>query len=342
MANQQMVKKQVEGSKIVTVFDFLEQKRDLISKALPNTITPDRLIGIFTMILRGAPELTQCTQTSLIAAVIQTVQLGLQPGNIGHVYLIPFNNKQKDGTYKKEVQLIVGYRGLCQLVNNSKEAVVLSAEIVKERDEFEYEFGLNPRLRHVPASGDRGETIGAYAIAKNLLANEKVFVYLQREELDKVKSASRAGESSYSPWQTWPEEMAKKTAVKRLCKLLPLSSETQKKISADETIKTRIEPEMVELPDKTEWSGETIDVNQTETAPQSSQDAPILNDKASSGKLYTKNYSILTEFAKMKAKIGKDIYYKILGGNGFEHANQITEKAVSDKILSEMKTFIKE
>jgi recombination protein RecT len=261
MSNIQSTKQLVAKTEIRTVFDFLEQKRDLIAKALPNTITPDRLIGIFTMILRGSPELTQCTQTSLIAAVVQTVQLGLQPGNIGHVYLIPFNNKQKDGTYKKEVQLLVGYRGLCQLVNNSKDAVVLTAEVVKQNDEFEFEFGLNPLLRHVPAQGDRGEIIGSYAIAKNLLANEKVFVYLQKDELDKVKASSKAGSSDFSPWNTWPEEMCKKTAVKRLCKLLPLSSETQKKIGADETIRTRIEPGMVDLPDNTEWQGETIEAN---------------------------------------------------------------------------------
>ena len=274
MASVQSTKQAVAKVEIRTVFDFLEQKRDLIARSLPNTITPDRLIGIFTMILKGSPALAQCSQQSLIAAVIQTVQLGLQPGNIGHVYLVPFRNKQGI----QEVQLIVGYRGLVQLVNNSKEAVVLTAEVVKQNDEFEYELGLEPRLRHIPASGDRGITIGAYAIAKNILAGEKVFVYLKRDELDKVKSASKAGASDYSPWTTWPDEMCKKTAVKRLCKLLPLSSETQKKIGADETIKDRIDPSMVDLPDKTDWNN----AEEAETSPEPQKaalPAPETNDQ---------------------------------------------------------------
>lgn len=331
MATQEQTKQMVAKAEIKTVFDFLEQKRDMIAKALPNTITPERLIGLFTMILRGAPGLAECSQSSLIAAVVGTVQLGLQPGNIGHVYLVPFNNKQKDGSFRKEVQLIIGYKGLCQLVNNSKEACVLTAEVVKAKDEFEYEFGLNPKLRHVPASGDRGETIGAYAIAKNLLANEKVFVYLQREELDKVRASSKAGSSSFSPWNTWAEEMEKKTAVKRLCKLLPLSAETQRKISADETIKTRIEPEMADLPDKTEWSGETIDVATPPEAPQSPANGVSSHEKATS-----KHFDILQRFAKAKAKIGHETYYRILGDYGWEHANQITDRAVAEKVLKEM------
>ena len=259
MPTVEQTKQMVEKKKIVTVFDFMEQKKDLIERALPKTITPDRLIGIFNMILRGAPQLSQCTQMSLISAVIQTVQLGLQPGNIGHVYLVPFNNKKKDGSYQREVQLIVGYRGLCELVNRSGRATVLSAEVVKQNDFFEYEMGLEPKLRHVPADGDRGEPIGVYAIAKNLLAGEKVFVYLQQEQIDKVKASSKAGKSSFSQWTTWPDEMAKKTAVKRLVKLLPLSSEIQKQIGADETVKNTISADIAQEKDETVWEGETVE-----------------------------------------------------------------------------------
>ena len=230
---------------------FLEKKKDLIQASLPNTITPERLIGVFTMVLKSSPALGKCTQTSLISAVIQTVQLGLQPGNIGHVYLVPFKNKGVN-----EVQLIVGYRGLCELVNRSGRAVVLSAEVVKESDVFEYEMGLNPKMRHVPAEGDRGDRIGVYAIAKNLDANEKVFVYLQKEDVEKVKAASKGKQSDYSPWKTWPDEMWKKTAVKRLCKLLPLSSEAQKQISADETIKNTISADIPQERDETQWNGD--------------------------------------------------------------------------------------
>lgn len=250
MGNIQSVKQSVQSGGLVSVNDFMEKQKDLIARVLPKTITPERLIGIFSMILKSSPKIAECSQQSLISAVIQTAQLGLQPGNMGHIHLVPFNNKGK-----MEVQLIIGYKGLVELVNRSGEATILTAEVVKERDQFQYELGLNPILRHIPASGDRGKMIGVYCIAKNTIANEKVFVYMQEDEIDKVRKASKAGSSEYSPWNTWPEEMAKKTAVKRISKLLPLSAESQQAIAADETIKTKIDEKMVDLPDETRWEG---------------------------------------------------------------------------------------
>ena len=269
MSNQiEKAKTVISGVQIITVKDFMEKQRDLIARVLPKTITPERMLGIFTMILKSSPILSSCSQKSLIGAVIQTAQLGLQPGNMGHVHLVPFTNRGI-----KEVQLIIGYKGFVELVNRSGKASILNAEVVYEKDQFQYEQGLNPILRHIPALGERGEKIGVYCIAKNLLANEKVFVYLQKEEIEKVKNASRAADSDYSPWKTWPEEMWKKTAVKRISKLLPLSAEEQAAIGADETIKTKIDEEMVSVPDETKWNGaENADI--TPESPEIKENAP--------------------------------------------------------------------
>lgn len=98
-----------------------------------------------------------------------------------------------------------------------------------------------------------------YCVAKNLVANEKVFVYLSKADIEKVRNASKAGDSKYSPWNTWYEEMAKKTAIKRMCKLLPLSVEEQKRIAQDETIKTELHEDMSVVKDETVWDGDTID-----------------------------------------------------------------------------------
>jgi len=263
MATQQQVAEQAKGQKVVTVYDFLEQKKDLIAKALPASITPDRLIGVFTMVLRSSPELAQCSQMSLISAVIQTVQLGLTPGNIGHCYYIPFNNKQKDGSFQREVQFVIGYKGIVELVNRCGKASLLSTEVVYENDAFKCELGLNPILSHQPTDNDRGGIKGVYCIAKNLVANEKVFVYLTKADIDKVRASSKAAHSDYSPWVKWYEEMAKKTAVKRICKLLPLSVDDQARVATDETIKHDISDDMTTAPDKAQWDGETIDAPTT-------------------------------------------------------------------------------
>jgi recombination protein RecT len=247
-------KKQVAKAGIMTVYDFMRDKKDLIQKALPAHITSDRLVGIFEMCIRSNSDLAGCSQKSLIAAIIQTAQLGLIPGNINHCYYVPFNNKQKDGTYQREVQFILGYRGMIELVNRSGKAVILSTECVYEHDAFEVEMGLNPILRHIPTKEvQRGGIVGCYCVAKNIVAGEKLFVYLTKEDIDKVRKASRGDKTDYSPWNNWYEEMAKKTCVKRICKLLPLSMDIQKKFAADETIKAEIAPDMAEVEDKTNW-----------------------------------------------------------------------------------------
>jgi len=286
MSNVDKAKELASKTKIVTVADFFEQKKDLIAKALPNTITSDRLIGVFTMVLGSSPELKQCSQSSLIAAVIQTVQYGLTPGNIGHCHYIPFNNKQKDGTYKKEVQFILGYKGIVELVNRCGKAVILSTEVVYENDTFSYNLGLNPNLHHIPVFSERGPIKAVYCIAKNLVANEKVFIVLSKEDIDKVRKSSKAGQSSYSPWATWYEEMAKKTVIKRICKLLPISVDVQQQVASDETIKTELNKDMKVVPDKMDWENEAEDAEiqdgkQEEKVPQSIEDGSGGTDSAS-------------------------------------------------------------
>ena len=260
MATQAEVAKVAKGTKIVTIHDWIKTPaiKNLIAQALPKAITPERFLGVFTMVLKSTPELANCSKESLIAAVVQTVQLGLTPGNIGHCYYIPFNNKNKG----REAQFVIGYKGIVELVNRCGKASLLSTEIVREGDEFECSMGLNPVLKHVPAwDGDQMPIKGVYCVAKNLVANEKVFVYLSKAEIDKVRAASKAGQSDYSPWAKWYEEMAKKTAVKRICKLLPLSVEDQAKVATDETIKHDISKDMTSVPDKANWEGDTIDAD---------------------------------------------------------------------------------
>lgn len=275
MSQTDKANKAVQKTQVKTVHDFMKSQENLIAKVLPKTITPERMLGIFTMILKSNPQLARCSQKSLIGAVIQTAQLGLQPGNIGHIHLVPFKNAGVD-----EVQLIIGYKGLIELVNRSGRASVLNAEVVYENDEFEYEQGLNPILRHIPTSGDRGDKKGVYCIAKNLLANEKVFVYLDKKDIEKVKNASKAKNSEYSPWTTWPSEMWKKTAVKRITKMLPLSTEQQSALSADETIKTKFDKDMTSVPDETDWQGQTLETDAQSNEHQKSIPEPAQNEKS--------------------------------------------------------------
>lgn len=273
MAKQKAIAKQVKGKKIATVYDFMRERKNLISAALPKHITEGRLVGIFKLLLRTNSGLRQCSQDSLMAALIQTAQLGLMPGNINHCYYVPFTNKGV-----KEVQFILGYKGMVELVNRSKQAVILHTDVVRDGDYFEHSFGLEPKLEHKPGE-TRGEITHCYAIGKILSANEKVFVVLTRADIDKVRNASKAGQSEYSPWVKWFEEMAKKTAIKRLCKILPLSVDIQKQISTDETIKKEISPDITQEKDITNWEDAEVSDEQPAEEPIVCQGCDVIITK---------------------------------------------------------------
>lgn len=64
-----------------------------LAAALPRHMSPDHMTRIVTTKIRKTPELAECDIQSLIGAVVQCSQLGLEPSNMmGHVYLLSFGN----------------------------------------------------------------------------------------------------------------------------------------------------------------------------------------------------------------------------------------------------------
>jgi len=55
---------------------------------------------------------------------------------------------------------------------------------------------------------------------------------MTKAEIEAIRNRSRAGKSG--PWVTDFAEMAKKTVVRRLSKMLPLSSEIMRHVEADD------------------------------------------------------------------------------------------------------------
>lgn len=216
---------------------FLMANKAKIATALPKHITPERMLSIVMTEVRKNPELSKCNQQSLISAVIQCSQLGLEPGNsLGHAYLIPFKNKKQDTI---DCQFIIGYRGMIDLARRSREVISISAHVVYENDTFEFEYGLNENLRHIPTANEPGEIIAFYSIAKFKDGGHQIEVMWKRE-VDKIRSEALSkiyndNAKKYSPWTTSYVEMGKKTVIRRIFKFLPVSIEIQKLVMLDES-----------------------------------------------------------------------------------------------------------
>src|SRR5690625_2940854 len=233
---QQLAQKknnEVAKDKPKTIEDYLKQMAPAMQEALPKHMDVDRLMRLTMTTIRTTPELRQADVASLLGGVMQAAQLGLEPGLLGQCYLLPFKNNRKGIT---EVQFIIGYKGMIDLARRSGHIQSIYAHAVYENDEFEYELGLNPTLKHVPSfDSDRGEYIGSYAVA-HFKDGGYQMEFMPKAEIEKRRLSSPGGRSKYSPWNNFYEEMANKTVIRHMWKYLPISVEIQQYVAHDEGV----------------------------------------------------------------------------------------------------------
>lgn len=218
-----------------------------IKKALPSVITPERFTRMVFTALSSTPKLQQCTPQSFLGAMMQAAQLGLESNTpIGQAYLIPYKNKGI-----QECQFQLGYKGLIDLAYRSGEIKDIQAHEVYENDAFEYEFGLEPKLKHIPAAHDRGEIVMYYAVFHMVNGGYGFEVMSKEDIINHAKKTSQSYDSSYSPWAKYFDEMAKKTVIKKCLKYAPIKTDFVRALSSDETIKSTITEHMADEPDET-------------------------------------------------------------------------------------------
>jgi len=214
-----------------TIRTMLEKNRQAISAALPDVVKADRFIRIALTTCQRTPRLLQADARSLIGAIVEAAQVGLVPDNIlGEGYLIPFWNKKRS-CY--EVQFMPGYKGYIKLAHRSGEVSNVFARVVYENEPFKILHGLKTRIHHQPLPpSSRGEKrIGAYAVAQKKDGSTAI-EFLWEDEIMAIRERSRAKDEG--PWVTDPDEMVKKTAIRRLAKVLPLSTEWSRVAALDE------------------------------------------------------------------------------------------------------------
>lgn len=221
-----------------------------IEKALPSVITAERFTRMALTAVSTNPKLGECTPASFMGAMMQAAQLGLEPNTpLGQAYLIPFKNK---GTLECQFQL--GYKGQIDLAHRSGEFKNIEARVVHENDEFEYEYGLEPKLIHKPAMTGRGKPIYYYAVF-TLVNGGFGFEVMSREDIENhARQYSQAYGTSFSPWKTNFDAMAKKTVLKQVLKYAPIKTEFARQVAADETIKTELSADMMDQRDETVWA----------------------------------------------------------------------------------------
>jgi recombination protein RecT len=191
-----------------------------IARALPSHMTGDRMLRVAATAVRKNPRLGQCTPGSFAACMLTLSAAGLEPDG-RRAHLIP---------YKDECTVILDYKGLVELALRNGDIATIHADVVCDRDEFEFDLGQVTRHR-VNLRESRGEPYAAYALVRKKDGSTQAAV-MSRDEIEAVRKRSRSGQSG--PWTTDWGEMAKKTVFRRLSKWLVLSPEIRDLVEAED------------------------------------------------------------------------------------------------------------
>lgn len=184
-------------------------------------LSPEKLKQTIINSLMQNKYLASCSPESVMQSAMTAAVLGLEVDNVtGQGYLTPF---------KGRAQFIVGYKGYITLAANS--GFTVEGDVVREKDHFHYQRGLNPKLEHVPAAGsptERGAITHAYAVAHHN-TRPSTFDVVHVEDINAIRDKSEgykafmAGKIRSTPWATNYPAMAKKTAIRALAAKLPLN-----------------------------------------------------------------------------------------------------------------------
>ena len=183
------------------------------------------------------PELLKCSFDSFTLALLKCAQTRLYPGpGLNEAAIVP---------YKSEAKFIPMYQGLVKLGLQGGFIKGLWAEVVREHDEFDYEFGANRTLVHRPRRGtpkERGPRIACYACYKSIYGNVE-WALMFAEEVEAIRKRAPGAGSAYSPWSGDDREQYgdvdwqwRKTILKQLLKLVPKSIELARAMQFDNEV----------------------------------------------------------------------------------------------------------
>jgi phage RecT family recombinase len=197
----------------------LQTMRERLVAALPTHIPVQSFISTILTACSVEPQLLYCDKHSLFLSALKAARDGLMPDG-REAALVPFRD---NGTGRRIVTYIPMYAGLLKKIRNSGELKSLSANVVFEKDHFEYELGDDEKIIHRPEfKGPRGAMVAAYAIGKTKDGGIYRRV-LTAEEIKKIRAFSKAKKG---PWSgEFESEMWIKSAIRRLSKIMPMSTD---------------------------------------------------------------------------------------------------------------------
>jgi len=205
----------------------------------------DKGVAFVTSILsvvNSNGQLANADQNSLYTAALMaaTLDLPINP-SIGHSFLVPFNTKQADGTYKTMVQFQISAKGLKQLAMRSGQFLKMNDSDVRE-GEIESVDRMTGEIKFNWIQDDKERlskpVVGFISYFKLQNGFESTFYMTKEEvELHAKKFSQTYKKFGTGLWKDMFEKMASKTVIKlHLSKDAPLSTSVQKALISDQAV----------------------------------------------------------------------------------------------------------
>lgn len=217
-----------------TIEQLLLKNRPILAQALPSFMNMDRFVRSCLMSIARNPDLQKCSSVSLFTSIQQSAQLGLEVGLQNQAHLVPrWNGENKcfEATFQ------IGYMGLTMLAERNGDIVDSDANLVYEKDEFDYCLGDSPYIKHKPShEQDRGSLCFFYCWATPKNGKIKVSVmskYEMKQHVEYFVSKKKDGSTS-SVWINHFDSMGLKTVKIKCFKQLARSPELREAIALDE------------------------------------------------------------------------------------------------------------
>ena len=137
-------------------------------------------------------QLQRCSPSSFYQAAHQCARLNLQPGEFGHVYLVP---------YGKDANLQIGYKGLMELAQRHPRVATVTAELVYKGEQFKYDKATGV-IEHPGAELGSIEfkdenILGAYCLVELRDWDRPISLVMTKAQIEERRNRSAAKNSNF-------------------------------------------------------------------------------------------------------------------------------------------------
>ena len=258
-----------------------------------------KFITSILSVVSNNPTIAECEKSTILSSALLGEALKLSPSpQLGHYYIVPFNNAKKG---IKEAQFQLGYKGYIQLAIRSGQYKNINVVSIKKgelisynplTEELETKFIDDDEIR------EQTETIGYYAMFELINGFKKSIYWSKKKMLAHAKKYSQGflndlkKNTKYTFWSKDFDGMAFKTLLRQLIsKWGIMSIELQSAFEKDMgVIRDDGKVDYVDNEDTIGTSTNTEDT-ETETKKQAEIDASIAEAEAEANAIAEAEYS---------------------------------------------------